>query len=93
MTTWYRLGIIGGKGLSFQRANVAPTARDHTDFGTDGGAHNFIRYIENWGGQTLNYRGSLISFYTSRQARRHLQVLRHRLLAADPRLQLRRRSS
>ncbi|MCA1585818.1 MAG: hypothetical protein LC791_13965 [Acidobacteria bacterium] len=67
-TTWYRLGIIGGKGLSFPRASVAPTARDHTDFGTDGGAHNFLRYIENWGGQTLNYRGSLISFYTSRQA-------------------------
>ena len=35
--------------------------------GTDGGAHNFIRYDENWGGATLNYRGSLISFYTSRQ--------------------------
>jgi hypothetical protein len=65
ITTWYRLGIIGGKGLSFTR----PTnnARDHQDFGTDGGAHNFIRFLENWGGGTLNYRGSLISFYTSRQ--------------------------
>ena len=36
------------------------------DFGTDGGAHNFLRFIEDWAG-TLNYRGSIISFYTSRQ--------------------------
>lgn len=66
-TTWYRLGVIAGKGLNFQR----PTnnSRDHTDFGTDGGAHNFLRYIENWsaGSATLNYRGSIVSFYTSRQ--------------------------
>ena len=66
VTTWYRLGIISGKGLNFQRPNN--NARDHTDFGTDGGAHNFLRFVENWGGQTLNYRGSLISLYTSRQA-------------------------
>ncbi|MEZ5283737.1 MAG: hypothetical protein R2712_02780 [Vicinamibacterales bacterium] len=64
VTTWYRVAIIAGKGLNFDR----PTnnARDHQDFGTDGGAHNFIRYIENWSG-ALNYRGSLISFYNSRQ--------------------------
>jgi hypothetical protein len=62
---WFRLGIIAGKGVNFTR----PTnnARDHTDFGTDGGAHNFLRFIEQWGG-TLNYRGSIVSFYTSRQA-------------------------
>jgi hypothetical protein len=65
-TTWYRVAIIAGKHLNFPRPTNNPG--DHTDFGTDGGAHNFIRYIEDWGGQTLNYRGSLISFYTSRQA-------------------------
>ncbi len=65
--TWYRLGIIAGKGLGFPRAGYA-SANDHTDFGTDGGAHNYIRYVENWGGAELNYRGSLISFYTNRQA-------------------------
>lgn len=65
-TTWYRTAIIAGKHLNFPRPNN--NAGDHTDFGTDGGAHNFIRYIEDWGGQTLNYRGSMISFYTSRQA-------------------------
>jgi hypothetical protein len=66
-TTWYRLGIIGGKGLNFPRPAGNP--RDNQDFGTDGGAHNFLRYIENWGvNATLNYRGSILSFYTSRQA-------------------------
>ena len=63
-TTWYRMGIVSGKGLSFQQ----PTAfACYQDFGTDGGAHNFLRFIENWGGSTLNYRGSIISFFTSRQ--------------------------
>jgi hypothetical protein len=39
------------------------------DTGTDGGVHNFLRYIEDWStGQTLNYLGSLASFYNSRQA-------------------------
>jgi hypothetical protein len=67
-TTWYRLGIISGKPLNFARANTAPAGYDNQDWGTDGGAHNFLRYIERWGGETLNYRGSILSFYTSRQA-------------------------
>ncbi len=37
------------------------------DFGTDGGAHNYLRYLEG-GGQTVNYRGSLVTFYYNRQA-------------------------
>ena len=61
-TTWYRLAIIAGKGLSFPR----PSGTGN-DFGTDGGAHNFLRFIEDWDG-TLNYRGSIASLYTSRQA-------------------------
>jgi hypothetical protein len=66
-TTWYRTAVISGKGLNFPRP-TSNTANDHTDFGTDGGAHNFLRYIEDWGGATLNYRGSIVSFYTNRQA-------------------------
>ncbi|MGC2530300.1 MAG: hypothetical protein WA639_21345 [Candidatus Acidiferrum sp.] len=62
-TTFYRVAIMGGKGISFPQP--AGTAQD---FGTDGGVHNFLRYIEDWGGQTLNYRGSIISMYTNRQA-------------------------
>lgn len=65
-TTWYRMGVISGKGLSFPKPTT--NAADHTDFGTDGGAHNFLRYIENWSGDSLNYRGSIVSFYINRQA-------------------------
>ena len=62
-TTWYRFAVIAGKGLSFTRpANMAQ------DFGTDGGAHNFLRYLENSGGQTLNFRGAIATMFTSRQA-------------------------
>jgi hypothetical protein len=67
-TTWYRLGIISGKGLNFPRAATTPGGNDNNDWGTDGGAHNFLRYIEDWGGETLNYRGSILSFYMNRQA-------------------------
>jgi len=64
-TSWYRLAILGGKGLSFPQPT---TGSVNTDFGTDGGVHNFLRYLENWGGQTLNYSGSLVSFFFNEQA-------------------------
>jgi hypothetical protein len=65
-TTWYRTAVIAGKGISFNNINMSDT--DSRDFGTDGGAHNFLRYLENWGGQTLNYRGSIVSLYVNQQA-------------------------
>jgi len=63
--TGYRMAVVGGKTIPFTRS-LAWTSEP--DFGTDGGAHNFLRYIESWNGQTLNYRGSIVSFYNSRQA-------------------------
>ena len=63
VTSFYHTAIVGGKGISFPQ----PSGTSQ-DFGTDGGVHNFLRFLENWGGQTLNYRGSIISLYTSRQA-------------------------
>ena len=60
--TAYRVAIISGKGIPF-----AQTAGSAADYGTDGGLHNFLRYIENWGG-SLFYEGSLVSFYYNRQA-------------------------
>ncbi|MFY9559528.1 MAG: hypothetical protein WAQ52_04775 [Terriglobales bacterium] len=57
-TTYYRLAIAGGKNMNFPRP-----AWGANDFGTDGGTHNFLRYLENWGGQTLNYKGSLVSLF------------------------------
>jgi Tfp pilus assembly protein PilX len=63
VTSYYRAAIIAGKNVSFaQPSGMA------ADYGTDGGIHNFLRYIEDWGGQTLNYTGSLVSEYYSRQA-------------------------
>jgi hypothetical protein len=64
-TTGYRMAIITGKTLPFPKPSYASSS-----FGSDGGAHNFVRNLENWniGGVVQRYRGSLVSFFTSRQA-------------------------
>ncbi len=62
-TTTYRLAIVTGKGLEFPQ--VAGT---NQDYGTDGGVHNFLRYLEGWGSATHYYLGSLVSFYYDQQA-------------------------
>ncbi|HEY6304568.1 MAG TPA: hypothetical protein VIX14_16040 [Terriglobales bacterium] len=59
-TAWYRLAVAGGKNINFPQ----PTWGAAQDFGTDGGVHNFLRYLENWNG-TLNYMGSIVSLYYS----------------------------
>ena len=59
--SWYRVAIIAGKGPAF--TNIAGTPND---FGTDGGAHNFLRYLES--GQTVNYEGAIATFFYNRQA-------------------------
>lgn len=68
ITTNYRFAIVAGKGISFPQPSTCGTGGCYDDFGTDGGVHNFIRMLENWGGHTLYYRGSVVSFYYSRQA-------------------------
>jgi hypothetical protein len=60
--SWYRLGIIAGKGRAFPRPSGTAT-----DFGTDGGAHNFLRHLQQ-GNKAVNYRGSIATFYYNRQA-------------------------
>lgn len=61
--TYYRVALISGKGMIFPAGTVGGT------YGTDGGAHNFIRYIEGDGGgtDTVWYKGSLVTFYYTRQ--------------------------
>jgi hypothetical protein len=61
--TAYRVAVAAGKGISFPNPTTYTT---YQDFGTDGGVHNFLRYIEAWGG-TLSYRGSIISLFYNRQ--------------------------
>jgi hypothetical protein len=62
-TTYYRVAVAGGKNLAFP----FPSWENATDygFGTDGGIHNFLRFLEDWNtpGATLNYGGSLVSLY------------------------------
>jgi len=65
ITTTYRVAIAAGKNVPFKQPAVGVVGNE---FGTDGGAHNFLRYIENWGPATLNYRGSIVSMYYSHQA-------------------------
>jgi hypothetical protein len=61
-TTWYRVAIASGKNINFP---IPGFAGRPDDFGTDGGVHNFLRYLENWGGSTSNYMGSMVSLYYS----------------------------
>jgi len=65
-TTWYRMGVISGKGINFPFPNN--NGLDAANYGSDGGAHNFMRFVENWGSAIFNYRGSMISLFTSRQS-------------------------
>ncbi|HKO05617.1 MAG TPA: hypothetical protein VJW51_12750, partial [Candidatus Acidoferrales bacterium] len=65
VTTFYRTAILAGKGLSFPLSGVAGSPP--TDFGTDGGVHNFLRYIEDWGSASLAYNGSIVSFFYNEQ--------------------------
>jgi hypothetical protein len=62
--SYYRFAVIAGKNKSFKRPTVGVTP---TDFGSDGGAHNFLRMLEG-SGQTVHYRGSIATFFYSRQA-------------------------
>jgi len=58
----YRVALIAGKGIPFPQP-----AGEAEDFGTDGGVHNFLRFLETWSGVNGYYKGSLVSFYYNRQ--------------------------
>jgi hypothetical protein len=58
---YYRMAVSGGKNIPFPIPGWNNVAQD---FGTDGGLHNFLRYLESWG-NTLHYDGSLVSMYYS----------------------------
>jgi Tfp pilus assembly protein PilX len=60
-TSYYRMAVAAGKNIPFPQ----PAWGAGNDFGTDGGLHNFLRYLENWNGQQLFYNGSLVSMYYS----------------------------
>jgi hypothetical protein len=64
VNTYYRVAIAGGKTIAFNNTAQVP----EFSFGMDGGIHNFLRFLEDWGGYTgtqqqLFYKGSLVSLY------------------------------
>ena len=63
LTTWYRFAALSGTPLTFSFGGGAEES-----FGADGGVHNFLRMLENWNGQTVNYLGAMAIFYFNRQA-------------------------
>jgi hypothetical protein len=72
-TTYYRTAVSGGKNINFLVTGAGWTGAGTGggtgyDWGTDGGLHNFLRQLEAWGGQTLNYKGSMASLYYSTYA-------------------------
>lgn len=62
---YFRVAVAGGKNMTFQLPTYSTPAGPSQDFGTDGGLHNFLRYLEDWSGQTVHYKGSLVSLYYS----------------------------
>lgn len=67
VTSYYRLAVLAGATTTFPQPGGATGSTVPQDFGTDGGVHNFLRYLETWSG-TLNYLGSIVELYHSRQA-------------------------
>jgi hypothetical protein len=63
-TTGYRFAMVTGKAVPFPK----PSGWGDIEMGSDGGVHNFMKMLENWSGQSLRYRGSMVSLYFSRQA-------------------------
>ncbi len=73
VTSYYRVAVAGGKTIAFTNTAQNPEFA----FGMDGGIHNFLRFLEDWGGvpsppgsgaatvspQSLWYEGSLVSLY------------------------------
>jgi len=64
VTSYYRVAIAAGKTIAFNNTIQSP----EFSFGSDGGVHNFLRFIEDWGGltgtqQQLYYKGSIVSLY------------------------------
>jgi hypothetical protein len=61
--SYYRVAVAAGKNMAF----TFPSWANSIDygFGTDGGIHNFLHFLEDWSGNKLNYGGSLVSLYYS----------------------------
>jgi len=53
-TTYVRTAVVAGKQVSFQIPPWDNAVIDGSqDFGTDGGVHNFLRFLERWNGNAV----------------------------------------
>ena len=64
-TSFYRVAVAAGKSINWPNPTIWNA---NSNYGNDGGTHNFLRYLERWTGETFNYRGSLVSLYYSTYA-------------------------
>jgi len=65
VATTYRLALASGKVIAFYNTQQGT----NVDTGDDGGVHNFMHYLENWGnGSKIYYVGSFVSMWYSHQA-------------------------
>lgn len=63
--TTYRFAMMAGDARS--SFNASPN-QGNSDTRLNGGVHNFLRFLENWGGTRLNYAGSIINLYNARNS-------------------------
>ena len=64
-TTRYRVAVAAGKNKNWAHPTWSAVPGD----GLDGGVLHFVRALEEWpAGQTLHYRGSLVSLFSSESA-------------------------
>ncbi len=61
--TTQRFAMLSGDSIT--SLNSTPN-QGGSDPRMNGGVHNFLRFLENWGGTRLNYAGSLINLFNSR---------------------------
>ncbi|MBZ5629148.1 MAG: hypothetical protein LAO06_09825 [Acidobacteriia bacterium] len=66
-TTSYRMAIAAGKSMNYPYPGYSTPDEDA---GLDGGAHNFLRYLEDWynTNSMSHYLGSMVSLYYSMYA-------------------------
>lgn len=66
-TTTIRFAMISGDTIA-TRSETPHQGSSVSGERTNGGVHNFKRFLEHWTGQRLDYAGSLINLYNSRNA-------------------------
>jgi hypothetical protein len=68
--TTIRFAMLSGDTITTRRADPhqggSQSGGVFTDARANGGVHNFKRFLENWSGVRLNYSGSLINLFNSR---------------------------